>query len=189
MQLRDQSRPCDPSDGSGQPRWRDQTVVEQLPATTLASTRGDGLDRDPKIGSEMTGVRTQTGLAFRVPCAAVLAACAAVGVPTTALAAGTRVFIGTVGEYSPATGTALAQHPRVLQSGGDFLFTSIHWKHWGASVTTASGLYEAAGASGVHVRFVASQPERCGGRMVYTHLSYTGGSSASFKRRYCRFKF
>jgi hypothetical protein len=136
--------------------------------------------------------RRQSQSRLRAGYAAVLAACLAVGVAGVALAAGKRVFIGTVGEYSPSRGSALAQHPRVLQSGGDFFFTSIRWKHWGAPVTTASGLYEAAGTSGVRVTFSASRPERCAGRLVYTHLTYTEGASAtaaSFKRHYCRFRF
>lgn len=109
-----------------------------------------------------------------------------------ARASGTRVYIGTVGEYSPGTGSALAQHPRVLQSGGDFLFTAIRWRHWGAAVTTGSGLYEAAGTSGQRVEFTASRPQRCAGKMVYTHLTENHGNSVvtvRFKRRYCRFKF
>ena len=113
------------------------------------------------------------------------------GGPGLAVAYGPPVYMGTVGEYSPARGSSQAQRPHELQSGGDFYYASIRWTHWGAPVSRGSGRYWAAGAPGIRVSLTASTPQRCGGRLVYTRLSVNDRGAviaARFERFYCRFK-
>ncbi len=106
--------------------------------------------------------------------------------------AGGSVYIGT--EWLSGAGlhveSHMLKHPSILPDDFEGGFAKLHWKRWGSRVSTATGLYGGPGP-GSPTTVTASRRRRCGGRAVYSALSYRVGHyhrAYRFDAATCRFK-
>jgi hypothetical protein len=66
----------------------------------------------------------------------------------------------------------LFEHPGTVVVGLDSEIHKIHWTQWGARTTTGRGTFLAGTGVSEPGMLVASKPLGCGGREVYSRLSW-----------------